>query len=310
MNQFINEKELLSYCGEINIAQHFIGKEIKIGSAMISPFRDETRPSFGFYWHRNNRKLWWKDHSLGIHGNVVDLVKHLFNTEYYIALNLIAKEFCFGIEISEQKVKLHTEFFTKKIEYNVIADNECFDYYFNYGLSEHTLKKFDIKHIVSVYNKSYSKYSYIRNNNYCYGYRANDKWKFNLINGHVRFFGNADKDTIQGLEQLEYKSDILIITKSIKDVMVLNQCGYESIAFQSEILTPSKEIVDFVYDKYSNVFLLYDNDSAGIKGSEIICNEYNFIPIFVPLTSKCKDISDVSKMYGINIAKKWLNRIL
>jgi hypothetical protein len=57
-------------------------------------------------------------------------------------------------------------------------------------------------------------------------------------------------DLIHGSTGLTYTSDTLIITKSLKDVMVLNELGYEAISPMAENVIISEELINSYKEKY------------------------------------------------------------
>jgi DNA primase len=119
---------------------------------------------------------------------------------------------------------------------------------------------------------------------------------------------------LQGLDQLKYESNLLIITKSKKDVMVYDLLGYESVAPHSEALSKWEMHLPHLQNNYDQILINFDNDEAGYIASESVINKYsNLIPLFIPIESNQKDISDYIKSYGINQTinnlKKWLEKL-
>ena len=298
------EKEIFQNFDEISIAEIFIKDRIKLNKAILSPFRDEKRASFSFYKHKMNGRLWWKDHSLGIHGNVVDLVKIMYGVDYKEALKIISENLYIPYKKRETIENIEKEYTVKKIKFG------DFEYYKLYNIEKEFLDLYGIKEVFSIYNKNRGYYSYIKEGQICYGYQLSDKWKFNIPNSDNRFFGNMTKDLILGIEHIDFNNKILIITKSIKDVILLKQIGFNSIAFQSELIIPNSDYLESIINHYQKVYILFDNDSTGINASNIFANEYGVIPLTIPLKSKCKDITDISKMYGIEICKQLMKKLL
>jgi hypothetical protein len=125
------------------------------------------------------------------------------------------------------------------------------------------------------------------------------KWVTNARNSHV-----------QGDEFLVKDGDILVITKSYKDVLLLKTLGYEAVASQSEsTFLPEAKLEDYC-KRFTNIFLLWDNDVTGINYSEKFCTLYGLIPIFVPDGSNTKDISDYYRMFGNNKTRELLEILI
>lgn len=108
---------------------------------------------------------------------------------------------------------------------------------------------------------------------------------------------NADK--IQGWDQLPKTGKVLVITKSMKDVMTLASIGIPAVAPNSETLFVSDALLEDLKGRFKFIFVVYDNDRAG---------KYNMLKIrrkhpeleyfFIPNKYKAKDISDFHKKYG------------
>lgn len=107
--------------------------------------------------------------------------------------------------------------------------------------------------------------------------------------------------------------DILVITKSLKDVMVLYELGITAIAPNSENLFVTDLQYNKLSEKFKNIIVLYDNDLAGINGMRKIKHQYPKVKaIYIPRKYEAKDISDFYKKYGkdktlelIDMAKKY-----
>jgi hypothetical protein len=135
-------------------------------------------------------------------------------------------------------------------------------------------------------------------------YEVEDKW-----------YSNIGTEVLQGYQQLVWSSDTLIITSSLKDVLVLKTLGYNSIAPQSEMVELKEEQVIELRKRFSNIVLLYDNDytsehNPGQRMAEKLCSRFGFHNICIPTKYESKDISDLVKHYGLGIAEQFIKREL
>ena len=105
---------------------------------------------------------------------------------------------------------------------------------------------------------------------------------------------------IQGWEQLPESGDLLIITKSYKDVMLLYEYNIPAIAPNGEYVIISEEVINSLKKRFKNIFILFDNDLAGVKNSHKYKKAYNDIPIIFLKRKYSKDISDFYKKNKIN----------
>jgi len=150
-----------------------------------------------------------------------------------------------------------------------------------------------------------------------YCYKFDDKVKVYRPlqpKGIYKWLSNAKMNTVQGYKQLRYEKDTLIITKSLKDVMCLWEMDgeYESIAPQAETTHLDESVISNIINKYKNIYILFDNDAAGIFGAETLQKK---IPgskvIFIPHDTKTKDISDFvakeNEIFGNELIKNLIN---
>lgn len=182
-------------------------------------------------------------------------------------------------------------------EYSVTNDGLTYRKRYKYDKND-PCYVYQVKRFNNVYVKLYRPLSTVKAN----------KWRSNCIDS-----------IIYGYDQLTYTNDILIITKSLKDVMCLYELGYEAISPISEniILTPYT-MIEFL-KKYKKVYVMFDNDRTGRKYSKIYTNEFKIKSIEIPDLSitndnlesaKCKDISDVIKRFGKDYAKTLMNNLI
>lgn len=183
-----------------------------------------------------------------------------------------------------------------------IWSNENLKFWSKYNIKEDILEKYNVKSIsqYSVEKCVFGSTSL----NYSYSFRQNCASEFSSYKiyrpyeKNFKWISNCSADIIQGLEQVEKSGDLLIITKSLKDVMVLYSLGYQSIAPQNEkiVVDPKKLGLD-----YKRVLVLFDNDKAGKEGA----SKYPYPAIFMP-EDKAKDVSDYIKLYGVENTKQLL----
>ena len=76
------------------------------------------------------------------------------------------------------------------------------------------------------------------------------------------------------------KSDYLVITKSLKDVMVLYEYGIPAIAPNSETIFVTEAQYQKLKNRFKRIYLFYDSDYAGITSMNQIRKKYSdLIPI-------------------------------
>ena len=191
-------------------------------------------------------------------------------------------------------------------------------WYDQYGLGVKDLNYFDIYPIKSwwvIKDEIYQHYvSEPLSFGYYFGKPNNlETWKiyqpYANKSTDIKWMSNTHLDTLQGFKQLRYQSDILIITKSLKDVAVLYKLNYDSVAPNAEGHMIDETKMSILKDKYKKIVILYDNDKTGIKGSSKLSEKYNIPNLFLPEDTE-KDVSDYVAKFGYDNLKNQLINLL
>lgn len=82
-----------------------------------------------------------------------------------------------------------------------------------------------------------------------------------------KWFTTCNENDIFGYSELSLFGELLIITKSYKDYRVIRNQNFECIAFQNEGAFPSDNILLDLAARFKQIFILFDNDEAGIKAA-------------------------------------------
>jgi hypothetical protein len=112
----------------------------------------------------------------------------------------------------------------------------------------------------------------------------------------LKWISNLPRDTYSGWDQLDDSGDLLIITKSLKDVMIWRMAGINAIAPQSESVRPSEGMINLLKLRFNRLLLNFDPDKAGIEGAE---NWLKFGVVNFNVPNE-KDISDLVKARGFD----------
>tara|TARA_R110000787_G_scaffold70320_1_gene156393 strand:+ start:9433 stop:10371 length:939 start_codon:yes stop_codon:yes gene_type:complete len=124
-----------------------------------------------------------------------------------------------------------------------------------------------------------------------------------------RFF-NYGEVVVQGIKQIPEKGDLIIITKSLKDVMLLYEMGYTSIAPNSETHGLDINLINDLKKRFKLVVLFFDNDEPGLKATKIFSEIYE-IPSILMEKEQSKDISDYFyKTKSIEACKKIIKNLI
>ena len=143
-----------------------------------------------------------------------------------------------------------------------------------------------------------------------YAYKVDDKFKIYrpLSSKYTKWRTNLTNNNVQGYTQLPEFGNLLIITKSLKDVMCLYEMGYSAIAASSETTFIPEDVLKALRSKWKHIVILYDRDKTGMKTAREYSKRYKLDAIFVHKKFKAKDISDAVRDNGFFAVKEWLTK--
>jgi 5S rRNA maturation endonuclease (ribonuclease M5) len=118
------------------------------------------------------------------------------------------------------------------------------------------------------------------------------------------------KTDIQGMKQLPKKGKLLIITSSMKDLLVLKLFSYNAIALGGEGNDIPDKILDYLYACFDEIIIFYDNDKPGLMYGEIMAKRLGTRFIYIPVEFKEKDISDFREVHGEDKTRDLLKKLI
>lgn len=303
---------ILSKVTEYDIYARYLG-QFKVGFIYNSPFRKDKNPSFGIFRSKKTGKLLFKDHGNGECGDVIKFVElYTGITNYNDLLNQIVKD----MQITNNTV-LHSNKEVEKSTETVIGvvrqDWTDIDkqYWSQFGISLKTLKKFGVSSIKYYLCDGVVKGVY-RDSSPMYAYKVYDRFKIYrpLADKYTKWRNNLTGYDIQGFEQLPNEGELLIITKSLKDVMCLYEMGYNAISPSSESTFIPNDVLQNILKRFKRVLLCFDRDIPGCKNMRKISLKTGLKCMLVHKKWGAKDISDAIKKNGFETIKNWLKETL
>jgi len=305
--------EKISYIPDILLYEHMLGYKPPIGKSIHSPLRKDGNPSFAFY-HSDDGRILWKDFATGEVGNVIKFAQLYYNTNLKGAKIRLSKAFKgqSGIQVPPDR---RSSLRRKK---NMLIEPKNWSpktikYWEQYNITKDTLNKFNVRPIESYlingmpskfrwsdYEPMYAMRVYKRYTIYRPLSQRSNKWRTSLT-----------KYDLFGLEQLPKRGgETLIITKSLKDVMVLYQMGYTAIATINEGIIPPKEIIEYLKERWEIIYLFFDNDKAGMMFATKVSKQFHLSYIYIPPKLGFKDISDYVAIKGYDAANLLMKEMI
>lgn len=320
----LTKDSILKLVSQEDIFRFYLNEDITEITKISSPFRNDRVPSFSIYYHRDKRNvLMFHDFATKDCGDFVVLVMKMFGLNYKEALGKIA----YDMNLSEQNINTDankqyysslTKLKEKKVvkisisKRNWLVRDKMF--WSQFGIKKETLE---------LYNVIPLKYIFYNDNlvvaeDLAYAYK---EYKDGIIsykiyqphssNKSFKWINNANYTVHQGYTQLPKTGDLLIITKSLKDVMSLRDVSnISAIGLQSESVTVKDTVMDEYKSRFKHVICLFDNDKAGKKLTNLFTEKYNLPYFYMPELPNVTDFSDLVKEIGKQQANNILQKLI
>lgn len=311
---YLTKDSILSRISEYDIFRHYCQRFKNYGEKFCSELREDRSPTCSII--PINGKVIYKDFGNGESHDCFSYVQVKYRLTFSEAMRVIDADFGLGLQTGSviknqvaitygtQEVveKRPTKLAKRARKWN--EDDKIF--WSQYHIPKSLLIKFDVEPI---------DYFWINEARYVchtpsYVYNINGRYKiYRPYETEGKWYSNTSKNDIQGWKQLKDGGDIVILASSLKDVMCLNVLGYEAIALQSEMQMPDAELIKNLTARFKVVAVLYDNDfdketNPGQTMANKICSEFNLINIILPAHFKSKDISDLMRDHGVEVAQR------
>lgn len=306
--------DILSKVDELTIYQKYV-RNIQVGKIYSSPFRQDKNPSFGIFYSRKDGNLLFKDHGNSLSGNIVTFVGYYYNLKNYKdILHKIVED----LNISSLPIRESNKLPTTSMPQNTIIGivRQPFtptdlDYWSQFGISEATLKKFNVFSCKYYLCNGIVKGIY-RNDNPMFAYKVDNNFKIYrpLGDKYTKWRNNLSDYNIQGYRQLPKTGSTLIITKSLKDVMCLYEMGIPAISPSSESSFIPIEVLNALKKRFKHILICFDRDVPGVQYLRKITRKTGLNGLLVHKKFNAKDISDAIKQNDYQSVKDWIQQTI
>lgn len=318
----ITKEYILDRVSEEELFTFYLGNEVSFKALFRSPLRNDKTPTCNIYKGKDGL-LRLKDFAGGPSGSIFNLVMLQYGLTYQETLKKIAKDYKLfdnanansnnpilvnrssnerGNTEDQKIIRIKAQDWTS-------TDKE---YWGSYHISEEQLFKYSVvscSHcwwIDSTTGELELKAIYhYRNPIYCYNFGNLRRKIYWPMQKEFRFRGNTN--ILQGLQQLRKSGDLLVWTKSQKDVMALDSMGYNAVAAHGENHHLDEAVVDDLKNRFTKHIICYDPDPSGIIGRNKLVDKYGWDWFEMP---EGKDVSGYCKLNGIDKTKKLLNDLI
>ena len=310
-NESISFDEIRSKVTDADLVSFYLGIS-EIPCFINSPLRQDKRPSFGFYSKDGNR-IYWIDLATKEGGGIYDLLSLMWHCDYKEVLSRIRKDikkFTKGA-----KVGTYTPCSIKDITtYRSSGDLQCkvrewkqcdIDYWASYGVPLEWLKYAEVYPISHKIVISNGKRYVFGADKLAYAFVEHKEGRVSLklyqpYNKVNRKWSNKhDKSVISLWTKIPKNGDKVVICSSLKDALCLwANTGIPAIATQGEGYSMSDTAISELRRRFTSVFILFDNDSAGLEDGRKLAEQTGFINLVLPKFEGGKDVSDLYKTVG------------
>ena len=304
-----------------SIMQYYTGLDVRSKKLTFSPFRNDNHVTCSFYKSKSNI-LYLHDFATNEHINCFQVVMKKFNVNYYEALEIIAKDFGLIEGTHSNKVApiivkplKETESSNIQVQIKDYTEEEL-KWWETFGISKKLLKKYHIYSLQHVFINGQLRFT---SSSKCpiYGYyfgkdkNGNEKWKcYFPLKTEYRFLNNLSKKILQGYHQLPKTGDLLVITKSMKDVVALYGFGIAAVSPNSETLFVDDKKLEEFKQRFKHILVVYDNDRPGLYNMAKIRREHPELNYFYMPWYLAKDFTDSIKLVGTENMKEYVDEFM
>lgn len=315
----VSAQQILDKISEEELFRYYCTGFKKLDESFKSDLRREDIPScrvsdFGGF-------LLYKDFGSSERGtNVWGYLKRKYGITYMEAIDIVVKDFNLTARavVPEFTINFYDSFEKKqrrtiiriKSRKWLLIDKEY--WYEKYGITKELLNVYKVLPVTYIWiNDRPIKTEKLA---YCYNYYYHQERLLRKIYQPLsswKWYSNIDNTVVQGIANIPKYSDLLIITKSLKDVMCLNLLGYNSVAPNNEMSWLPELVWHKFITRYKRMIILFDNDESGIVNAQKFSNKYGVHYYHLPEESGVKDISDyINKYRNLDKAKQLIKNLI
>lgn len=320
---YLHTDVILSRITEYDIFRFYCPNFKQVSQKFKSDLRTDNSPTVSIVVWKG--RLLYKDFGRPDHTfNCFGYVMFKYSLGFVEALKVISNDFGLGLCGNESSSSLAITYgqdkqqeFEEKKQAKIQVKSRGWDvrdkeFWEQFCISKTLLRKFRVSPIKYFWiNETRFKCNSI---SYVFNFDLGRKLYCPLEEEH-KWYSNTTKECIQGYSELPENGEVVFLTSSLKDIMCLEVLGYPSIALQSEMQMPNEALIKELKGKFKRVIVLYDNDfnnenNPGQMMAEKICNEHTLINICIPSEYCSKDISDLIRDHGVDVARNFINTSL
>lgn len=303
-------QDVLNVTTEADIASRYLGVQA-IPCVMQSPLRQDNHPSFGVY-SPDGVEVNYIDFSTHEGGRIFTLLTRMWNISFEEVCARIYHDFSRAQSASDTSIRTSRVQIRKSGPSNVkmecrVREWRSYDiaYWQSFGITLEWLKYAEVYPIShKIITKGDQRYVFGADK-YAYAYVERKEGNVTLKiyqpfnKAGFKWANKHDKSVISLWSKVPEYGDKICICSSLKDALCLwANTGIPSLAVQGEGYPMSETAVNELKRRYNNIYILLDNDTAGLKDGVSLAKATGFINLVLPQFNGGKDISDLYKVKG------------
>ena len=292
---------------QAQITSYYLGVT-DIPCIICSPIRRDEKPSMGIY-SPNGSDVNFIDFGTGERGSIFTLLRKMWNTSFADTLKRICGDFNRFPTSASVKASIPSCRIVGNPDHSRSVDMQCkvrewrdydIKYWESYGVPLKWLKYADvypISHKIIIKNGN----SYVFGaDKYAYAYVEFKEGKTTLKiyqpynKSGFKWANKHDKSVISLWTKVPEYGDSICICSSLKDALCLwANTGIPALAIQGEGYSISNTAVSELKRRYKEIYILLDNDEAGVQDALKLAESTGFTNIVLPKEYGAKDVSDL-----------------
>ena len=281
----------------------------ELPTVIHSPLRKDSNPSFGLYT-LDGKRVHFTDLATKDKGGLFDLLMKYWGESYKDMLKHLWEDLS---NFPSASVRLNSikEGKTYQSLSSRSNDLQCkvrewrdydIEYWKSYGISLEWLKYADVYPISHKIVISDGHRYVFGADKYAYAYVERKEGKVTLKiyqpfnKGNYKWSNKHDRSVISLWTKVPEYGDRICICSSMKDALCLwANTGIPAIAIQGEGYGMSDTAISELKRRYKHIYILLDNDEAGLQDAVKLSASTGFTNIVLPKFEGGKDISDLYK---------------
>lgn len=302
------ERTILEAVDEYSLYCFYTGiDDLKLNRVYPAPYRIDPLPSFVVFTTNryNDVEYLWKDHGKGEVGSIFNLIQKICGLRSKLEVFAkISDDFGLGYDLCPPgggKIVLygHPREVDIKIRVATQPPTEAgLAYWKTFGIGQDLLERFCVNQIKWYWSYNGQQTPYLVPDP-TFSYRMGQYYQvYSPFAPKIdKFRNDLPENYFFGYLQLPPTGKKLIVDKSCKDVIFCKRLGYDAVTGKSETtFIPERKMLE-LRDRFEEIYLMLDNDTAGKKMTERYLSLYPWLkPRFLTIA---KDKTDACRLVGI-----------